>query len=460
MLHRWLCATLALLMLLAVCSCGQTAIPDPGTEDPAPTGSRSADATGKQTAGESEKQIELTGPSASVNLLSGYSRAATETGEVNDAFRSAVMSFSFDLLRNTLEEEKEGNKLISPTSALLCLALVANGAAGTTRSQMETAFGMDVDVLNRSLYAWTSRLPDSERARLELANSVWFRNNDANLSVKETFLQTVADWYDAQAYAAPFDDGTVRDVNDWCSQHTDGMIPEILQEIDPATMLILINALVFDAKWETLYEDFQVAPGDFTNADGSTGEVNLLSSTESIFLSGDGIKGVVKPYDGGAYSFVGLLPTDENADIRAFAESLDAGTWATLWQNRRYRQIVRTMIPEFTVEDGNRLAPVLEKMGMTDLFSPERADLTPMATYGRWNLFVSSVYQKTRLELTRYGTKAAAVTWALVDGVTAIEDPKEEHEVYLTRPFVYMIVDNATGLPLFIGVTESLSEGN
>ena len=388
-----------------------------------------------------------------VDLLAAYSPRSVEAGEVTDPFRAAMADFSFDLLRKMLNDPERGeNKLLSPLSAVLCLALIANGADGETRRQMGEVLGMEPEQLNAALRAFTQGLSNGKDAKLELANSVWFRNSEA-LHVNESFLQTVADWYDAQIYASAFDQKTVKNINLWCEKHTDGMIPKIIESISPDEMIYLINALVFDAKWETEYQKDKISDGDFSNADGSKKTVAFLHSDESVFLSGEGFYGVAKNYKGGAYSFVGLLPTDETANIAAFASSLTGEIWRSAWDAREYRT-VQTRIPEFKTEDFNKLTDLLRAMGMTDAFDAILADFGSMGTLDGGKLYLSDVFQKTYLELDRNGTKAAAVTWGFMKATSA--DPSTIKRVYLDRPFVYLIVDNATGLPLFVGVTEKL----
>ena len=99
------------------------------------------------------------------------------------------------------------------------------------------------------------------------------------------------------------------------------------------------------------------------------------------------------------------------------------------------------------------MAEVLQEMGMTDLFDDSRADLSGIGQ-APGDLYCSGVYQKTFIEVNRHGTKAAAVTWAVNKAESAA--PMEPKYVYLDRPFVYAIVDNATGLPLFVGVVTEM----
>ena len=387
-------------------------------------------------------------------ISAGHSREATEKGEVTDAFITAMADFSMTLANTTLSMEKEGkaNHLISPLSAMICLSMLANGAEGETLVQMETVLGMSIDELNKALYAYTDGLYVGEDCKVSLADSIWYRDGDG-FTVREEFLQTCADWYEAQQYAAPFDESTRKDINSWVKKYTDGMIDSMLEEPIPAdTVMYLINALVFDAKWETEYEKKDITSDTFTGQSGAVSAVEMLCSDESRYLTVEGGYGVAKPYKGGGYCFVGLLP-EEGTNIYDFAASLDGADWVAMWQGQ-IRTTVDTRIPEFTYASDMRLTPVLQEMGMTDLFDAERADLSGIGGGAAGNLYCSGVFQKTFIQVDRNGTKAAAITWG--ENKCEAAAPLEPKRVHLDRPFVYAIVDTETGLPLFVGVVSEM----
>ena len=377
----------------------------------------------------------------------------TKGTELTAAFQKKMAQFAFSLLNKTMLATGQGeNQLLSPLSAMYCLALIVNGAGEKTRAQMSEVLGMEPEELNPSLLAYMLGLSDTADAKMKMANSVWFRNVES-LQIKESFLKTVADWYQAQIYTSDFDEETVKNINAWCEKYTNGMIKKIIEDIGTSSMLYLINALVFDAKWQTEYEDNQVREGKFTNVKGEKETVTFLDSTEGIYLESQAFEGVVKYYKGGDYAFVGLLPKT-GTDAAALAETLTGEDWLAAWNNRSY-ETVYTKIPEFKTEASIELTDLLKAMGMTDAFNAGAADFLPMGTYNGGSLYLSGVYQKTYLELDRNGTKAAAVTWGEMKATSIgpAEDPKY---IYLDRPFVYMIVDTQYGIPSFIGVAESM----
>jgi len=381
-------------------------------------------------------------------LSKDYQTQTSQVMNISDSFVKETADFSLALFKKLVTKDAE-NDLVSPISALYCLALIANGANGQTKKQMEEVFGMDVSTLNQQLYAYAASLYNGENCKLNLANSIWFYDNQDELHVNEEFLQTNANWYNAQVYATPFDNTTLNDINAWCKKYTDGMIEKMIDSINPGTIMYLINAVAFDAKWAVKYENSDVKDGLFTNYDSVTKTVKMLSSQEFNYLSSDNACGFTKNYEGDKYSFVGILP-NEGIDVYDYVNSLDGQTWIDLWNSKETGEVYVQM-PEFTYNASMDLTDVLKQMGMVDMFDAG-ADFSNIGASNRGNIYCSEVRQKTYIQVDRNGTKAAAITWGGMKN-TAIAEPKR---VYLNRPFVYAIVDNETHLPIFIGVVTNL----
>lgn len=381
---------------------------------------------------------------SALELSSGYSRKATSQGEVTDDFKASMADFSLKLFKGLVTKDGK-NDLVSPLSAIICLAMIANGADGNTKTQMEEAFGMDIETLNECLYAFTSSLYHADDCKFSIADSIWFRNEENRLHVNEDFLQTNADWYNAQIYSAKFDSTTLDDINAWCKRYTDGLIDKMIDEISDDDVMYLVNALVFDAKWEVKYEKENVNDGVFTNYGGGVKTVQMLSSGEQVYISSGSARGFAKNYAGGRYSMVGLLP-DEGMDVYDYIDSLTGGEWLEIWESR-ISSSVAVKMPEFTYSLKMNLNDTLKSMGMIDMFA-SAADFSKLGYSERGNIYCSDVDQKVFIQVDRSGTKAAAITWGTMKDECA---PMFEYEVILDRPFVYAIVDNATGLPMFIG---------
>ena len=344
--------------------------------------------------------------------------------------------------------------LISPVSVLNALGMVANGAGGDTLKQLETAAGMSLNQLNDFLYTYRMSLPAAYKScAVSLANSAWIRED---FRVEDDFLRSCVNYYGAEMYRSAFDGSLVTDLNRWVSQKTDGMIDRLLEQApDALTMLYLVNAACFDARWDTPYTKADLRTGQpFAAADGTRQTADYLTGTESIYLSGNNVTGFVKPYDGGKYAFVALLP-DEGVTLADYLENLTGEHLYKLITDHRSAD-VQVSIPKFDAQSELELEEPLKDMGITDLFNVSTADLRGIGSAPSGNnLYVFSVLHKTYLELDENGTKAAAATSLEVNAGAA--PPSEDVKtVTLDRPFLYMIVDTHACVPLFMGTVTSM----
>lgn len=362
----------------------------------------------------------------------------------NPADAAAVSDFAVRLFQSSIG--KEDNTLLSPLSVLCALAMTANGAKGETLAQMEKVLGLPVGELNQYLNAYLAGLPANKKSKLSFANSVWFKD-DKNLTIERSFLQANADWYGASVYKAPFDASTLKDINNWVSNHTDKMIDGILNNISDEAILYLINALAFDAEWENIYTEDQVHDGVFTTESGERRNVQMMYCDENRYLEDGQATGFFKYYAGGDYAFAALLP-NEGVSLADYIASLSGSGLQNLLENRQ-ETAVHTAVPKFKTEYSLEMSDVLKGMGMPDAFDPDGADFTGMGTYANANIFISEVIHKTYIAVDERGTRAGAATAVVMTKGTAM--PAEEKTVYLDRPFVYLLIDCKNGLPLFIG---------
>lgn len=342
----------------------------------------------------------------------------------------------------------DGNILVSPLSVINALAMTANGARGETLEQMEALFGADLDSLCSYLHDYNKSLPTGKNYKLHSANSIWVRD-DRGFTVQPDFLQTNAEWFSADVYMAPFDGSTLKDINKWVSENTDEMIPEILDEIPDAAVMYLINALAFDAEWQSVYKEYQVREGVFTREDGTPQETEMMYSTEYTYLQDIQAQGFIKYYHDAKYAFAALLP-DEGVSLAEYTASLTGERLHELLSNPQITA-VDTAIPKFEAEYSALLNDVLENLGMTDAFDSGAADLSGLGTSPGQNLFISRILHRTYIAVNEKGTKAGAATVVEVSKESAMMDDEEIKEVYLDRPFVYMIIDCEENIPVFIG---------
>ena len=364
-----------------------------------------------------------------------------------DAGAAAAADFGVRLFQMSMEEGK--NTLISPLSVLYALAMTANGADGETLAQMEQVLGMNSDELNCYMLAYRKLLPEAGEYKMRLANSVWFKD-DPGFDVKESFLQTNADYYGSSIYRAAFDEGTKDDINKWVKEHTEDMIPEILDKIPDEAIMYLVNALAFEADWDEVYEEFQIQDGIFTKEDGTRQNVEMMHADEHKYLSDDLGTGFIKYYEGRKYAFAAMLP-NKGVTVQQYADSLTGSHLRDMIAAPEDIQVF-TCIPKFEVEYDIEMSEVLQEMGMTDAFDWRTADFSRLGNCNvdGMNICIDRVLHKTFISVAEQGTKAGAATAVemVAEGAAEIQ---EYREVVLDRPFVYMLIDCETNLPFFIG---------
>ncbi len=388
---------------------------------------------------------------SATDLMEGVTANTVEGKSADDRFAGQMAALSAELFRRSAADGK--NTLVSPLSVALALAMTANGASGNTLSQMSALLGGDITIeeLNAYFYYYIKNLPSEEKSKLEVANSIWFRDDENRLTVEKDFLQTNANYYGAGAYKAPFDDNTIKEINSWVGDKTDGLIDSIIDEISENTVLYLLNAIVFDAEWENVYNIEDLSDGVFTAKDGTKQNVKMMHSKETRYLDDGQATGFIKNYADGGYSFAALLP-NEGTDLDSYIASLTGSGLLASLKGEQTVEVSATM-PKFSFDYTLVMNDLLQVMGMTDAFDEDMADFSKMATSTRGNIYVGEVLHKTYISVDELGTKAGAVTKVEMMQKSAAIEVKS---VVLDRPFVFMIIDNATNLPLFIGVVTSV----
>ena len=385
------------------------------------------------------------------NLMEGITPNKVTAVENLSDTNPKVTDFAVRLFKAS---QKDGeNALISPLSVLTALAMTANGAQNETLEEMESVFGINLDELNPYLYSYINSLPQGEKYKLNLANSIWF-TEDNRFTVKQDFLQTNADYYNPEIYKAPFDSQTCKDINNWVNYKTDEMIPEILNEIPESAVMYLVNAIAFDAKWEEKYEDDNIEEGEFTKADGTTQTVDFMQSTENKYIHDENAEGFIKYYKDQKYAFAALLP-DEDVTLSEYVKSLNGEKLYSLLNSPEFAE-VDVKIPQFEADYSTKMNDILVNMGMSRAFSPGFAQFQGLGTSTEGNIYINRVLHKTFISVDKEGTKAAAAT--------AVENcdfwgsfVTETKTVYLDRPFVYMLIDTENNIPFFIGTVNEIN---
>lgn len=364
----------------------------------------------------------------------------------NKNIADATADFGFELFGYALQSD--GNALISPVSVMAALAMTADGAEGQTLAEMEAVLGMTNENLRKNFGGYVH--PANSDEQLEFANSLWLRNDGA-LQVNKNFVDRTVEAYGADVFSEPFNASTCRKINYWISENTDGEIRKMLSEIPSSTVSYIINTVLFEAEWQNPYRGNSVRKNQtFTNVNGEKQKVTMLASGEYGLVELGKTKGFIKRYDECDYAFVGLLPNDGVTVGEALA-SFNGEDFVDAVNNLKPMKVV-VNIPKFDLECKFELNDALRSMGMPTAFS-SAADFTNLGVSPFGNIYIGKVYHNTFIRFDEKGTKAGAATVVQADAESA---PVEIEYLTFDRPFIYAIIDTASGTPIFIGAVQSL----
>ena len=375
---------------------------------------------------------------------------------------------SFDQLKNGINEfsmnmysalPADENIFYSPYSISSALSMLDVGANGATKKELENALGItDLDEWNAEMKTYLSK-DWSQNTFVNTANSVWM-NKDTSWSadIEKDFLTPAKDYYSGEVYEADFNgqpDKVVQNVNNWVSTNTNKMIPEILKEIPGGTVMMLINAVYFEGKWDTPFTEDKTFQSSFYGTDKeSVVDMMHLYGEHFTYMDNGEIKGITLPYDGDNVVMKVFMPTSDDGDINELFDKLSNEEKQKLidsLDNANNVEIDTLQLPKFTDEQSiDGLDEILQNMGIRSAYS-DSADFSKIAD----GIAVSSVNHRAKVIVDENGTKAAAETDIMVKE-TAMMPSEETYNFIVDKPFVYVIEDQSTGMILFMGRVNSL----
>ena len=353
-------------------------------------------------------------------------------------------TLSLELYRQ-LGDEKMDNWLVSPFSLQCALGMLSNGANGETREEILHALGLS-QYSQEEVNAYFKKLIEglttvNSAIAVKTANSVW---GNAGVPFKEDFQKTNIENYAATVSQLDFSDPSAVDqINAWCNQTTEGLIPSILEEVNPTATVYLLNSLYFKARWESEFAPEKTQEGYFNTSSGKVVKAHFMQTqrmaayVENVWFTSTSLS-----YQNDSYAMRLILPQPEisiDQVLQALSESDE-----NLWKNTILADINLKM-PRFAFENKLDLVSTLQALGMEKVFINE-ADFSSMSDI---STYISLVQQATRLKVDEEGSEGAAVT--VIEGDLMSPLPEEEVDFFLDRPFLFQILEPTTGTVLFMG---------
>ena len=342
-----------------------------------------------------------------------------------------------------------GSNVVSPMSVTYLMAMLANGAEASTREEIMNAIGakdFDIDEMN-AFYAYLIRRAKTadKQTTLNIANYIALNKE---FKLKKKFASTIADSYQGAVESLDFTNPeSTKRINGWCSEHTNNMIPTIIDQVEPSAVAYILNAIYFNGTWTDKFDKNNTKKEQFNGYTRDIMYVDMMHrNAKYYYTSNDVYSAVTLPYGSGAYSMTVILP-NEGKFITDLTRTLNADTIASLRRNME-ECLVDLKLPRFTTEMKLPLKGIVAKLGAPSMFDATRADFS---SFANGNVYVSEMLQKAKIEVSEEGTKAAAVTMGMVKLTSMRPQEPRRVDFHCDRPFVYMIQDNYTGAILFMG---------
>lgn len=345
---------------------------------------------------------------------------------------------------------KETNPAVSPVSAYLTLCMVGSGAKGTTKKEFQNVLGKDMLSAPAAFDKVAGQ--EGDGVQLTVANSAWL---DDAFTVNKKWLSTAKNLFGADVYEEDLGTEATKDkINQWASKRTNKKITKLLsKKLDKQARLALVNALYFHAKWQQEFIADSTHESDFHLDGGATETVDMMNGNihNCGYFKDDASEGVVLPYKDSNFAFVAIKPLS-GSTIRDWYQSYSPQGLAGLVAGRKTQE-VELSIPKFTIRCKLDLKDSLKSIGIKKAFDEKKADLTLLGkSADDGNLYVSMIKQEAVISVAEKGTEAAAATFAGIAAGTAFMPDKPV--VRFDRPFLYMIMDMESGVPLFMGIVD------
>lgn len=347
--------------------------------------------------------------------------------------------------------EGDDSLFFSPLSIQAVLGMAAGGAVGTTLDDFGLVLPLG-DGFHRSMNHLDAEL-DSRGANSTGAEGEPFalsRINqlfvDESQNVEAAYLDLLAEEYGAGVQRLKFrsdPSGTAKVINDWVSQSTNSRIPRLFSPdaFDSHTRVALVNAMYFSAGWATAFTSDDALP--FTHLDGAVTTVTMMRhpTLAAREFEDANVQIISVPYSGNELSLRVVIP---KTGYRAFEAALTASQLEALFTQLNASRLDISM-PPFEMRSRRDLVPALKNLGLELPFS-EDADFSALTDLKPF--FISTAVHEAWVEVSKSGTRAAAATGLL--GATRLSAP-EVKRVVIDKPFLFFIVDDATGAVLFMG---------
>lgn len=381
-------------------------------------------------------------------------RAISLTDE-EKSFVNKNNEFSANLFKEIASADNNSSKIVSPLSVSFILAMLNNGADGQTSKEILSLIGFgdaSTSLVNDYCKKMIEESPNVDaNVSLALSNFVAV-NSSLGLELESRFKQDLHNYYHAEVSSLDFSSSEDKEnINVWCKKQTDGAISDMATLVNPASVMVLLNAVSFRATWTHKFDPQNTQKEQFVLRNGESVILPTMHQKVLAQYSANDTYSIVQlPYGSGdKWSMFVILPNKGNTveDVIKTLCSQDLSVESSYWNLGK--AVVDVKIPRYTTECDFDLKGAISKMGAPTMFT-DMADFSKMTTSSR-NPYVSLLEQKIKANVDEEGAKAASVTIAGLSQSLAASSDYPSVDFHANRPFVYLIREASSGAIFFIG---------
>jgi serpin B len=285
-------------------------------------------------------------------------------------------------------------------------------------------------------------------AKLAVANALMLTRHGG--LVAKSYETLLKDKYAAEV----FRNATLDDVNGWVSRKTEGKIDRILERLEPDSAAVLLNAVYFKAKWAAVFSKDATRDEPFNLTPAQKVPVPMMRQVGTFnSVARTGYRAVRLPYEVRALGMVVVLPdaVDGLDDVSRRVGAEDLSQIFAALRSADASKRVDLALPRFKTGFKAELVKLFQEAGMRRAFNLKDADFSGVT--GRppseTPLAIGQIVHRAVIDVIEDGTEAAAATAITMVATSA---PPSQPEVFrVDRPFLFYIVDDATGTILFQG---------
>ncbi len=383
---------------------------------------------------------------------SGEAQVPTKAGSRPARFGPAAATGAFGL--DLIDALPPGNAVVSPDSVATALSMAGTGATRTTAAEIARVLRLTgpetftaVGDLQRAIAARQASAGEGDPSAptLGLANGLFVQRG---FQLKPGFLGGLQEHFEAAPDVVDFagdPQGSVDAINSWVSEHTGGIIPQLLNSVAAETRLMLTNAVYLKAKWRHQFDPMDTDPAPFFRRSGKT-RIEFMNQLEQLrYGAGRAWRAVELPYRASSLSLLVVLPVGKS--LTALQRRLSVRGLAPVVRGLK-PETVELSLPRFHLTAHLELNAILKSLGMKAAFSAA-ADFSRMTASEA--LQIDMVEHAADLSVDEEGTVAAAATAVGIRAVSAPAIPSGTIPFNANRPFLFFVRDRETGAVLFAG---------